>query len=310
MTSIRLAMPGTLVFLVTLAIPHGRLQGEDAPPILEPAPVEISGAPDPRRAGDVRAILGNALTAPDDPQAKRLAVVLCASQRDRGHDRPGIHDYPLWQSRWTRLLNHASRVDAEPAEDWPSDDQWRKADIVVFNSYNPAWSGERDPSRIAALGGQLDAFLERGGGLVFIHFALNSGPNAPQLAERLGLAWGKGGRVRGGAKDWVVDASHPLAAGFDVWENPDESYWNMVGDYAKSNSRTLATSLEDNQPRPQMWTREVGAGRVFVCVPGHFSWTYDDPLYRALVFRGMMWTAKQPMDRLAPLVLIGARVTP
>jgi type 1 glutamine amidotransferase len=57
-----------------------------------------------------------------------------------------------------------------------------------------------------------------------------------------------------------------------------------------------------------MWTRDAGPGRVFVSIPGHFRWTYDDPLYRILIFRGMMWSAHQPMDRLAPLVMAGARV--
>lgn len=34
---------------------------------------------------------------------------------------------------------------------------------------------------------------------------------------------------------------------------------------------------------------------------------HNCPLYRILVFRGMMWSARQPIDRLAPLVPIGAR---
>jgi type 1 glutamine amidotransferase len=57
-----------------------------------------------------------------------------------------------------------------------------------------------------------------------------------------------------------------------------------------------------------MWSREAGPGRVFVSVPGHYTWTYDDPLYRILIFRGLMWTARQPLDRLAPLSVVGARV--
>ena len=36
--------------------------------------------------------------------------------------------------------------------------------------------------------------------------------------------------------------------------------------------------------------------------------THDDPLYRILILRGMMWSARQPIDRLAPLSVIGARV--
>ena len=128
------------------------------------------------------------------------------------------------------------------------------------------------------------------------------------LAERQGLAARPWIRVRGGASDWVLDKNHPLAAGFGAWRIPDESYWNLIGDLAAANAQVLATSLENNEPRPQMWTREVGAGRVFVSIPGHFTWTHDDPLYRILILRGMMWTARQPIDRLAPLSIVGARV--
>ena len=49
----------------------------------------------------------------------------------------------------------------------------------------------------------------------------------------------------------------------------------------------LATSVEDGQPTPQMWTREAGKGRVFVAIPGHYNWTFDDPLARVLILRGM-----------------------
>jgi type 1 glutamine amidotransferase len=179
----------------------------------------------------------------------------------------------------------------------------------VFNSYNPAWALEKDAAKTEALGRDLDAFLARGGGLVFIHFSLNASSHAAALAQRVGLAWQGGvGKFRHGASDWVLAKDHPLAAGFTEFRLPDESYWNMSGDLAASGARVLATSVEQNTPQPQMWTRDVGPGRVFVSVPGHYTWTFDDPLYRILIFRGMMWTVRQPMDRLAPLAVLGARV--
>ncbi len=274
---------------------------------LEPAPLTIQGAPDPRKLAEVTAILGDSLTAPSETSAKPLRVVLCASEKDKHHLRPGSHDYPLWRERWTQLLGMAPGLTVEPAEDWPDQRQWDEADVIVINSHNPAWSAESDPAKLAALGKQMDTYLARGGGLVFIHYAINGGPNAALLAERIGGAVSnKNPRYRHGASDWILDKDHPLAAGFRDWHHPDESYWNLTGDL--SGSAILASSVEEENPEPQMWTREQREGRVFVSIPGHFTWTYDDPLYRILVFRGIMWSARQPLDRLAPLVTVGARV--
>ena len=44
----------------------------------------------------------------------------------------------------------------------------------------------------------------------------------------------------------------------------------------------IGTGIEDGQPRPLFWARQVGKGRVFVSIPGHFTWTFDDPLFRLI----------------------------
>ncbi len=280
-------------------------------PPFEPAPIVIPGAPAPRKLSDVKAILGDKLTKPIDANAKPLRVVLCASDKDKAHIKPGSHDYPLWRSRWTRLLGLAPGIQVEQANNWPTDEQWAKADLIVFNSYNPAWAGVADAEKIAKQGADIDTFLARGGGLTFIHYAMNAGANVEALASRLGAAWKiPPAKYRHGASDWVLDKNHPLAAGFIDFKIPDESYWHLTGSLAAAKASILATSLEENQPTPQMWTREVGPGRVFVSIPGHYTWTHDDPLYRILILRGLMWTAKEPLDRLAPLSVIGARVEP
>jgi type 1 glutamine amidotransferase len=50
-------------------------------------------------------------------------------------------------------------------------------------------------------------------------------------------------------------------------------------------------------------------GRVFGCIPGHYTWTFDDPFFRLLVLRGICWSARQDdVDRLSELSLVGARV--
>jgi type 1 glutamine amidotransferase len=75
--------------------------------------------------------------------------------------------------------------------------------------------------------------------------------------------------------------------------------------------RVLAKANEEGAPRTQLWTHEHLNGRVFGSIPGHYMWTFDDPLYRVLVLRGIAWAAKQKdADRLLELVPVGARLAP
>jgi hypothetical protein len=43
--------------------------------------------------------------------------------------------------------------------------------------------------------------------------------------------------------------------------------------------------------QPMFWCYELGEGRVFGCVPGHSAQTFDDPMFRKLLLRGIAWTA-------------------
>jgi putative heme-binding domain-containing protein len=259
---------------------------------LKPAPAEREGVPPARRRSEVEAVL-NAIK-PSSLSSKKLHIVLSAGPKDHG---PGEHDYPLWQRRWMKLLDMADNVQVSEATGWPSPKQWDTADLVVFYSDNPGWAADK--------GKQLDAFLERGGGLVYIHWAVK-GNDAPEaLAERIGLASRSVTRYRHGPLDLALpDPDHPITRGFDKVKFEDESYWTLVGDPRKIH--VLATSKEEGDAHPQMWTFEKGKGRVFVSIPGHYTWTFDDPLFRILILRGMAWAVREPVDRFNPLVFEGA----
>jgi type 1 glutamine amidotransferase len=86
----------------------------------------------------------------------------------------------------------------------------------------------------------------------------------------------------------------------------DETYWAMVGSLDKKH--VLGSAVEEKAARPQMWSLERGRGRVFVSIPGHYSWTFDDPLFRILLLRAIAWSAKEPVDRFNDLVWPGADV--
>jgi type 1 glutamine amidotransferase len=228
---------------------------------------------------------------------KPLHVVLCAAPKDPGHNYPGLHDYPIWRERWSNLVSLAENVTVETADRWPSADQWKRADLIMFCSDNPGWSEEKS--------GDLDTFLARGGGLMFLHWAVNGGKDADVFAQRIGLAWGAGARFRHGAEELSI-RPHDITSGFPEKLNfVDETYWNLR---PSGNVTVLASSVEDGAPRPQVWIREQDKGRVFCSILGHFTWTFDDPLYRVLLLRGMAWSTRQPLDRFGELVTVGARI--
>ncbi len=263
---------------------------------LAAAALEHDGAPPPRRRAEVEAALRGSESPPAAP--RRLHVVLAAGPKDHG---PGEHDYPLWQRRWTNLLSLADGVSVSTAAGWPSPAQWEKASVIVFYSNNPAWSAERAKD--------LDAFLARGGGLVYVHYAVDGHRDVDALAGRIGLAWrGGASRFRHGKLDLDFSGSkHPVARNFGRLGLVDESYWNLSGD--PKAVEVLATGIEEGSPRPLLWAKQQGKGRVFVSIPGHYTWSFDDPLFRLLLLRGIAWAAGESVDRFNDLATIGARLS-
>jgi putative heme-binding domain-containing protein len=251
--------------------------------------------PPPRSRAEVRAILAGAPKSP--AKTRPLHIVLVAGRKDHG---PGEHDYPAWQKVWQELLSAADDTRVTTAWDWPKAKDFRSADVMVFYQHG-TWTPERARD--------IDAYLKRGGGLVYIHFAVDGGPDAPGFAQRIGLAW-RGGqsKFRHGPLDlgFATGTSHPVARNFSKVHLHDESYWQLTGDPQRI--RVLATAFEDGQPQPLFWTIEPGKGRVFVSIPGHYSWTFDDPLFRVLLLRGIAWSAREPVDRFNDLVTLGARL--
>jgi putative heme-binding domain-containing protein len=250
--------------------------------------------PPPRSLKEVHAALAGAPGRP--AKVRPLHVVLVAGKKDHG---PGEHDYPAWQKVWLRLLGMAEATKVTTAWDWPAAEDFQSAEVLVFYQHG-TWDAKRAKD--------IDAFLARGGGLVYLHYAVDGGSDAAGLAHRIGLSWGRGARFRHGPLDvqFSRGSGHPVARNLDKVHFHDESYWRLTGDPKRV--RVLASAVEEGSPQPLFWTREEGKGRVFVSIPGHYAWTFDDPLFRLLVLRGITWVAREPVDRFNRLVTPGARV--
>ncbi len=248
--------------------------------------------PPTRSAAEVSAVLGpggnNA--AKSNQVSRPLNLVLVASKQDHG---PAQHDYPAWQKKWMTLFGQAPGVTVTSAWEWPTAEQFRRADVIVFYFWNHAWSAERYQ--------QLDDYQAHGGGVAVFHAATIADKEPEKLAQRIGLA-----AQPGPSKylhtpftlKFVAPTNNPVTHGFKQLALVDEPYWPMFGD--TNRVEVLATVEMEGQARPLIWTFQKGKGRVFGSIPGHYTWTWDDPLFRALALRGVAWVAGEPPQRFDP----------
>ncbi len=278
-------MEDLLTFLLTNPLEPTRITRIDPP------------MPPARTHEEVAAFLPSSGAVPDT--ATPLRILLCIDDKDHGVDE---HDYPLWQKRWSKLLALADNVTVTTAQVFPTREQFAAADVMVLYSRNSGWNGDR-----AKL---LDEFQQRGGGVVLLHWAMAGGDHALNYASRVGLATGAGSKYRHG--DTMLNftgTEHPITRDFKQLKLVDETYWAFHGNEA--HLRVLAKATEEAAPRTQLWAYEHLKGRVFGSIPGHYMWTFDDPLYRVIVLRGIAWAAQQQdVDRLLELVPVGARMSP
>ncbi len=263
-------------------------------------PVYPNAAPPPPRSqAEVDKLLAGAdpAVAKEDAVQRPLRIVLVAGPKD--HEE-GEHDYPAWQQVWARLLKRAANTEVDTAWEFPSQEQIDWADVLVFFQ-----RGRWNDDRAAAI----DPFLARGGGAVYIHWAIDGQGGEGEFAKRIGLAsLGGSIRYRHGALsvDMSPGSDHPIARNFDKVDLEDEAYWKLIGE--PSQLDLIGTSMEDGALQPTFWTVERGRGRVFVSIPGHYMWTFDDPAFRTLLLRGIAWTARRDVDRFNELVALDARV--
>jgi type 1 glutamine amidotransferase len=237
---------------------------------------------------EVRKWLGPTESKPTRP----MRLTLIAYEKDHG---PGEHDYPAWQTAWSNLLRCVGGMHVQTAWDWPTAEQWESTDVaIVFRRGD--WSAERLK--------QVDHHLSRGGGLVVMHWGVEGSPDYDATAARLGLASNAGQtKYRHGPieLDFSAAGDHPIAHQLPKLSLEDETYWELIGDPQRI--QVLATAREDNADWPMVWTYEpeVG-GRVFVAIPGHYNWTFNDPAFRLLIARGISWAGNQPVERLSQII--------
>lgn len=288
--------------------------------------------PESRLRKEIENVLIKAPKQADGDNLRELIIVLVADKKDHGTNE---HDYPLWQKRWSLLLGGKQTADSETqvnlygppspgaggkfctgakgvkvvqALQWPTEEQWKSADLVAVFCYI-GWDKQKFKD--------LETYLDRGGGFVMIHSATWTKPSP---SSRLAALAGVGGftQWRHGQLELKIDVNHPICLGLpERLAFLDEPYWPPSPATSPDQIHVLATSDEklkkDSETlasQPMFWTKQQGKGKVLGCVLGHYTWTFDDPYFRLLLLRGMAWAAGETPYRFDPLILRGARVVP
>ena len=90
---------------------------------------------------------------------------------------------------------------------------------------------------------------------------------------------------------------HPVTAGLADVELETEQYWVLHDDLIDVLATTTHPAPEWHPwhrpvTSPAVWTRQWGAGRVFVATPGHSVDVLEHPKVRTIVERGLLWASR------------------
>ena len=149
----------------------------------------------------------------------------------------------------------------------------------------------------------LIATLKQGKGLVVLHHALASYQAWPEYAQIIG------GRfflqpTQWEEKEWptstathgldltieIADSKHPITKGLDDFQIHDETYG---GFWVNPKAHPLLKVEHPTSGEVIGWTTQYGKSRVVYLELGHDHFAYDNPGYRTLIERSILWTAKR-----------------
>ncbi len=155
-------------------------------------------------------------------------------------------------------------------------------DVLVFYNFHRPAPDERMAAALESLG-------QTSQGIVVLHHALLAFPAWPRWSQICGI----NDRTFGFHHDQqvpiqVADSAHPITAGLDDWELPDETYTMSSAD---KDSRILLTTDHTLSMRTLAWTRQFRKARVFCFQSGHDNATFADPGFRTVLHRGIRWAA-------------------
>ena len=248
-----------------------------------------------------------------------LRVFIRSGPKSHG---PGAHDHPRFLREWVPLLNERG-ARATGGDKFPTREQLAQTDVLIIH----AQEGGNVPDSTDRA--NLQAFLQRGGGIVVLHAAAVS--RDPDWYKSI-----VGGSWRNGTTKWLegpmhlyfTDRAHPITKDASNWAMDDEIYYDMdllpeahvlAAAYTPKSAGARNPQMQKRADeltgggkrvsiydiQPQLWTyeRTIAGGRLpyraFVSIPGHFYENFNRSNYRAILLRGIAWAGhRQNVDEL------------
>jgi uncharacterized protein len=146
----------------------------------------------------------------------------------------------------------------------------------------------------------LRSFVERGGGLVIIHFACGAFQGWPEYAALAGRIYDRINThdPRGPFTVNLVNAIHPLTRGMAAsFETDDELYICLMGDKPIELLATARSKITKHD-HPMGFVHNYGKGRVFLTPLGHDVKALRAAGTAELIRRATAWAARR--DPVAP----------
>ena len=164
----------------------------------------------------VLAVVALAISA--GANAAALRVFIRASEKTHG---PGEHDYPQFLADWKKLLADRG-AKADGALRFPTPAELAKTDVLILHASDGGNVGPADRT-------SLEAFLQRGGGMVVLHDGL-CGTNAAWFASVAGGAKQHGvtNWQRGTVGLYFNREGHPITDGIENFDLDDEMFHHLL----------------------------------------------------------------------------------
>lgn len=237
------------------------------------------------------------LTA-DEAAAARPKRLLLLYQKPDGHP-VNTHEYLRGLTQLQELLPRSPALDVRLV---PADEPWNDgpelldgADgIVVFLAEGAKWASAQ-PARLQAL----QRLAERQGGFTCIHWGMGARQAEPvaEFSRLFGACHGGPDRKYKFLETTLrpVEPRHPITHGLEPLRLREEFYYDLKWPTGDSRPQPLMEAEIDNAWWPVAWAWErPDGGRSFGFSGLHFHENWEQPTYRQLVSRGVLWTLKHP----------------
>jgi type 1 glutamine amidotransferase len=169
------------------------------------------------------------------------------------------------------------------------------AALLVVNAGDPWRGGDAGRGADPEVEAALNAAIDRGVGLISIHYALASMRDYPRWREAIGGEWDEGTSWHPPIGDLVVpvvDGDHPVTAGVSQIAVHDELYTDLAVD---PDVHVLVAHDRDAASHPLVWVRESPT-RAVATAFGHDERSFDSDSHRMLLRNAARWAGGTQRD--------------